>query len=76
MAATEALLHIWCEDSFQFKLKAISKNRKVYESNASRLTDMGYEKKTKIKKLTAKYQKVKDGNRKSGNILDASFCLF
>ena len=32
--------------------------------------------KTKIKNLTAKYKKVKDGNRKSGNSLDSSFVYF
>ena len=44
------------------------------------VTDMGYEKtaqcKTKIKNLTAKYRKVKDSNRKSGNSLDSSFAYF
>ena len=43
--------------------------------------DMGYEKtggkcKTKIKNLTVKYRKVKDGNRKSDNSLDSSFAYF
>ena len=28
---------------------------------------------TEIKNLTAKYKKVEDGNRKSGNSLDSSF---
>ena len=43
---------------------------------------MGYEKmggaqcKTNIKNLTAKYRKVKDDNRKSGNSLDSSFVYF
>ena len=32
--------------------------------------------KTKIKNLTAKYKKVKDGNRKSVNSLDSSFVYF
>ena len=32
--------------------------------------------KTKIKNLTAKYRKVKDSNRKSGNSLDYSFVYF
>ena len=32
--------------------------------------------KTKIKNLTAKYRKVKDSNRKSGNSLDSSFVYF
>ena len=45
------------------------------------MTDIGYEKtppqcKTKIKNLTAKYRKVKDGNRKSGDSLDSSFVYF
>ena len=31
---------------------------------------------TKIKNLTAKYRKVKDGNRKSGNSPDSSFVYF
>ena len=32
--------------------------------------------KTKVKNLTVKYKKVKDGNRKSGNSLDSSFVYF
>ena len=32
--------------------------------------------KTKIKNLTGKYRKVKNGNRKSGNRLDSSFVYF
>ena len=32
--------------------------------------------KTKVKNLTAKYRKVRDSNRKSGNSLDFSFVYF
>ena len=32
--------------------------------------------KTKINNLTAKYRKVEDDNRKSGNSLDSSFAYF
>ena len=79
---TQALLHVWSDQSVQLKLKAVSKNRTIYEAIARSLTDMGYRKrregqcKTKIKNLTAKYRRVKDGNRKSGNSLDSSFVYF
>ena len=80
---TQALLHVWSDQSVQLKLKTVSKNRTIYEAIARSLTDMDYEKtnilrqcKTKIKNLTAKYRKVKDGNRKSCNSLDSSFVHF
>ena len=78
---TQALLHVWSDQAVQLKLKAVSKNRTIYEAIARSLTDMGYEKtggqcKTKIKNLTAKYGRVKDGNRNSGNSLDSSFVYF
>ena len=78
---TQALLHVWSDQAVQLKLKAVSKNRTIYEAIARSLTEMGYEKtggqcKTKIKNLTAKYRRVKDGNRKSGNSLDSSFVYF
>ena len=67
---TQALLQAWGKESVQNKLKAVSK-----------LDDMGYTKsgaqcKTKIKNLLAKYRKVKDGNRISGNGADKSFPFF
>ena len=68
--------------SIQLKLKAVSKNRMIYEAIAHSLMNMSYEKtrggqcKTKMRNLTPKYRKVKDGNRKSGNSLDSSVCLF
>ena len=77
---TQVLLHVWSDQFVQLKLKAVSKNRTIYEAIARSLTNMGYEKmgqcKTKIKNLTAKSRKVKDGNRKSGNSLDSSFVYF
>ena len=79
---TQAVPHVWIGQSVQLQLKEVSKNRKIYEAVVCSLMDMGYEKagrrkcKTKIKNLTAKYRKVKDSNRKSGNSLDSSFVYF
>ena len=39
---TQALLHVWSDQSVQLKLKAVSKNRTIYEAIARSLTDMGY----------------------------------
>ena len=78
---TQALLHVCNDQSVHLQLKAVSKNRTIYEAIARSLTDIGYEKtgrrqfKTKIKNLS-KYRKVKDSNRKSGNSLDSSFVYF
>ena len=41
---TQALLHVWSDQFVQPQLKAVSKNRTIYEAIARSLTDMGYEK--------------------------------
>ena len=78
---TQALLHVWSDQSIQFKLKVVSKNTKIYEAIAHSLMNVVMKRqegqsKTKMKNLTAKNRKVKDGNRKSGNSLDSSFVYF
>ena len=78
---TRALLQARREESVQNKLKAVSKNKPIFDSVAKLLDEMGYTKsgaqcKMKIKNLLAKYRKVKDGNRISGNGADKYFPFF
>ena len=74
----QTLLHVWSNQSIQLKLKAVNKNRAIYEVIAHSLADKCYEKtrggnvRPRLKNLTAKYRKVKDSNRKGGNNLDSS----
>ena len=41
---TQAVLHVWSNQSVQLQLKAVSKNRTIYEAITPSLTNMGYEK--------------------------------
>jgi hypothetical protein len=60
---TSALLGIWGDDEVQAKLDGVVRNKSIYQSIASQLVELGYEKtwkqcKVKIKNLIQRYKKV------------------
>lgn len=80
--STKALLEIWSDEQVQKKLKKGEKKTALWRNISQKLSAMGYGEKTadqckvKIKNLIAKYRKVKDANRKSGNGTDNTFPFF
>ena len=78
----QSRLHVRSEQTVRLKLKVVSKNDMVHKVNTRSLTDWiakkgrGEHGKTEIMTLTAKYRKVKDSNRRSGNSLDSSLIYF
>ena len=63
--ATRALIAIWGEENIKEQLDNVSRNRTIYEKIAASLRAKGFafdynQCRTKVKNLTAKYQKVKE----------------
>lgn len=70
-AEVDALLGIWGEEDVQSKLDGATRNIKVFETIASRLKDLGYERtavqcREKIKKLKGEYRKICTHNNLTG----------
>ena len=62
--ATKALISIWGEQNIQEQLDGVSRNKSIYEKIAAAMRAKGHrfdykQCQTKVKKLTAKYRKVK-----------------
>ena len=59
---TQTLLHVWSDQSIQFKLKTVSKNPKIYEAIAHSLMNVVMKRqegqsKTNMKNLIAKIER-------------------
>lgn len=62
--ATRALINIWGETDVQGKLDSVKRNKDIFQQISRDLEALGYswtwqQCRTKIKKLTQKYRKVK-----------------
>ena len=70
---TLKLISIWNDDTVQAQLEGCRRNSDVYRKIAKELTEMGYTRtleqcRDKMKKLKAKYKKVKDKRSKTGQV--------
>uniref|UniRef100_A0A1X7UP62 Myb/SANT-like DNA-binding domain-containing protein n=1 Tax=Amphimedon queenslandica TaxID=400682 RepID=A0A1X7UP62_AMPQE len=68
---TCALIDVWGDADVQHQLDSVSRNRHIYEKISTDLNNLGYHKtwqqcKTKVKNLTQRYRKLRDGHCVTG----------
>ncbi|XP_011406090.1 PREDICTED: zinc finger and SCAN domain-containing protein 29-like [Amphimedon queenslandica] len=68
---TAALLAIWGDENVQKQLDGVARNRSIYEKISSKLKEKSFnynwkQCRTKVKNLTQRYRKIKDGHTVSG----------
>ena len=71
-AETKALLSVWGSEQIQSELDGVVRNKNIYERISNQLKKNGVSRNWKqcrdrVKNLLAKYRKVKDNNRQTGN---------
>ena len=71
-AETKALLSVWGSEQIQSELDGVVRNKNIYERISNQLNKSGVSRNWKqcrdrVKNLLAKYRKVKDNNRQTGN---------
>ena len=69
---TKALLSVWGSEQIQSELEGVVRNKNIYEKISNQLSKNGVSRNWKqcrdrVKNLLAKYRKVKDNNRQTGN---------
>uniref|UniRef100_A0A1X7V8M3 Myb/SANT-like DNA-binding domain-containing protein n=1 Tax=Amphimedon queenslandica TaxID=400682 RepID=A0A1X7V8M3_AMPQE len=70
-----ALIDIWGDADVQQQLDSVSRNRHIYEKISTDLNNLGYHKtgkqcKTKVKNLTQRFRKLRDGHCFTGTRLE------
>ena len=71
-AKMKALLSIWGSERIQSELDGVVRNKNIYERISNQLSKSGVSRNWKqcrdcVKNLLAKYRKIKDNNRETGN---------
>ena len=69
---TKTLINLWAKGAVQSELQGAKRNKDIYQMLAQRMEELGYHRtwsqcRVKIKNLVAKYRKIRDENKITGN---------